>query len=221
MPPIVEWQSYSASAKDRCSVQFSGGRDFVGRATRLLEAGTPKAVEREFWDGRDAQLRGRPNLYLTKAGATVLNPTPGTSVSFKRGLNLLEQGIADSGFGAQGVIHCRPEALDDTAQLFRRTGRLILTSRDTIVVPGVGYSGLGPQGDANEIPAAGKTWAYATGLVDYRATDPDMPGWTPGGPIPAEAIDRARNTVTAWARRSVLASWDGQVHLAVYVDLPS
>jgi hypothetical protein len=221
MPAVVEWQSYSISAYDQCSVQFAGGRDFVGRATRLLENGTPKAVEREFWDGRDAQLRSLPNRWLTKAGSTVVNPTPGTSVSFKRGLNLLEQGLADVGFGAPGIIHCRPETLDDTAQLFRRTGKLILTSRDTVIVPGVGYSGLGPQGNSNEIPAAGKTWMYATGLVDFRATAPDVPAWTGDDAIPADVINRDTNTVTVWARRSALASWDGQVHLAVYVDLPS
>ncbi|MCK9901278.1 hypothetical protein [Glutamicibacter sp. V16R2B1] len=222
-PGVVEWMPYSVSAYDRCTLMTASGRDFVGRATRLLEAATPKAVEREFWDGTRARTAGLGNRYLTKQGAaTVVNPTPGTAVSFTRGLLLLEQALADSGFGAPGMVHCRPEALDDTAQLFRRTGNLILTSRDTIVVPGVGYSGRGPAGDSNEVPAAGKTWMFATGLVEYRETPAAMdPGWTSGGQPSPNAIDRNINMVTAWARKTALASWDGQAHYAVLVDLPA
>ncbi|ONH55456.1 hypothetical protein CcI49_28445 [Frankia sp. CcI49] len=222
-PGVVEWTPYSISAYDRCTLMASSGRDFVGRATRLLEGATPKAVEREFWDGTRARTTGLGNRYLTKNGAsTVVNPTPGTSVSFKRGLNLLEQALADSGFGAPGMIHCRPEALDDTAQLFRREGFRIYTSRNTLIVPGVGYSGRGPEGDANEVPAAGKTWMFATGLAEYRETPVAMDsGWTAGGQPPPSAIDRSINQVTAWARRTAIASWDCQVHAAVYIDLPA
>jgi hypothetical protein len=201
----------------------AAGRDFVGRATRLLDNATPKAVEREFWDGTRAKIGGLPNRYLTKAGAaTVVNPTPGTSVSFKRALNLLEQALADTGPGSRGMIHCRPEVLDDTAQLFRVSGNTIITSRDTLVIPGVGYSGHGPGGDSNEIPAVGKTWMYATGLVEYRETPAELDDWTlDGGQPPASAIDRDTNTVTAWARRTALASFDGQAHYAVLTDLPA
>ncbi len=222
-PGVVEWTPYSLGAYDRCTLMAARSRDFVGRATRLLDAATPKAIEREFWDGTRAQVAGLGNRYLTKSGvATIVNPTPGTSVSFRRGLNLLDQALADAGLGAQGMVHCRPEALDDTAQLFRRVGSLILTSRDTVIVPGVGYSGRGPAGDANEAPPAGKSWMYATGLVEYRETTADMDGWAAdGGPPPASAVDRATNTVTAWARKTTLASWDGQAHFAVLVDLPA
>jgi hypothetical protein len=61
---------------------------------------------------------------------------------------------------------------------------------------------------------------YATGLVDYRETPAMVEDWVLDGPIPPSAIDRATNTVRVWARRAALASWDGQVHAAVYVDLP-
>jgi hypothetical protein len=222
-PSQVTWLPYEVDAYDRCTLLDAQQRDFVGRATRLLDAATPKAVEREFWDGTRAQVAGLPNRYLTKSGAaTVVNPTPGTPVSFTRGLLLLEQALADNGFGAPGMIHCRPEALDDTAQLLRRVGNLILTSRDTIVIPGVGYSGRGPIGDAHEYPAAGTTWMYATGLVEYRETPPTLDDWAlAGGPPPASAIDRSVNTVTAWARKVALASWDGQAHAAVLINLPA
>lgn len=222
-PAVAEWTAYSVSVLDRCSLMTGFDRDYVGRARALLDAATPKAVEREFWDGRWAQLKNLPNLYLTKAGSTVVNPTPGTAVSFARGLRLLEQALADAGFGARGVIHLRPEALGDTNVILRRQGNLILTLLDNVVVPGAGYSGLGPQGNAAEIPAAGKTWMYATGSVEYRETPPEpLPAWATGdSPVPPDAVDRDTNRATLWLRRSALASWDGGVHLAVYVDLPT
>lgn len=221
MPASVEWVPYGVTVLDVCSAMSGGGRDYAGRARRLLDAATPKAVEKEFWGGAYAQSASLPNLYLTKAGSTVVNPTPGTSVSFARGVRLLEQALADLGFGAPGMIHCRPEAVDDFEVQLRREGNLIRTLRDTIVVPGVGYSGLGPAGDSNATPAAGKSWMFATGLVDYRQTTADVPDWTAGGDPPADVVNRTNNTITVHAWRTALASWDGQARFAVYVDLPA
>lgn len=223
-PSTVEWRSYLVRVFEKCSLMSGLARDYADIARAIVEAGTPKAVEREFWDGRFTRADGGSNLYLTKSGSTVVNPTPGTAVSFARGLRLLEQALADHGHGAPGFIHCRPETIDDTSELLRRQGNVLLTLRDTVVVPGTGYSGLGPQGDSNEKPAVGKTWMYATGPVRYRATAVEpVPDWDvgPGGRIPAAAVDRATNTVQVWGRRTALAEWDGRAHFAVYVDLPA
>lgn len=218
MPGVVEWTSYGITVYDTCSAMR--GRDYAGRARRALDAATPKAVEAEFWDGARAQSASLPNLYLTKSTATVVNPTPGTAVSFARGLALLEQGLGD--LGTQGMIHCRREALTNTAQLLRREGNLIRTMVDTIVVPGMGYSGLGPDGDTDETPDPGQSWMYATGVVEYRQTPADLPAWiSEGDTPPSEVINRDTNQVTVHAWRSALASWDGYAHLAVLITLPT
>ncbi|CAI7980209.1 hypothetical protein FRAHR75_770001 [Frankia sp. Hr75.2] len=218
MPGVVEWTPYAVEVYDTCSAMR--GRDYAGRARRLLDASTPRAVEAEFWGGAYAQANSLPNLYLTMSTATVINPTPGTAVSFARGVALLEQGLGD--LGVQGMIHCRREAVTNAANLLRREGNLIRTMVDTIVVPGMGYSGLGPDGDANETPTAGQTWMYATGVVEYRQTPADLPAWTSEGDTPpSEVINRDTNEVKVHAWRSALASWDGYAHLAVLITLPT
>jgi hypothetical protein len=223
-PVTVEWIPYSVTAYDECSALSAGARDYAGRARRAVENATPKAVELEFWGGAFATAASLPNRYLAKAagagGPTVLNPTPGTAVSFKRAVRLLEQHIADTGFGTPGMIHCRPEAIDDQAVTLVREGNLLRTLLGTIVVPGAGYPGTGPAGDTNDDPPAGKTWIYATGLVQYRQTDVEIPGWTANTML-RDVIDRADNTVTVYGWRTALASWDGVVHGAVYADLPT
>lgn len=218
MPTPVEWLPYAVTVYDRCSAMR--GRDYAGRARRLLDAVTARTVEAEFWGGAYGQANSLPNLYLAHADATVVNPTPGTAVSFTRGVALLEEALGDA--STQGMIHCRRSALTNEAGLLRREGNLIRTLTDTIVVPGMGYSGLGPDGDTNETPPAGQTWVYATGQVEYRQTAADIPAWPDGvGDPPPEVIDRATNVVTVHAWRSALASWDGFAHYAVLINLPT
>lgn len=228
-PGTVEWTSYVVQAYDQCSTLGSFARDYRARAADMLEAATPKAVEREFWTGTLAQAKTWPNLYLQKASTvTDITPVAGTPVSMAKAMSLLEQGIADNGFGGQAVIHM-PRGLAVSLQsalndYVRRDGFLLRTLVDTLVVPGVGYTGHGPIGNAHETPAAGSTWMYATGLVEYRETAGVLlPDWPEGdrGQVPAAAINRDTNTVTLWAYRTAMAYWDGQLHLAVLVNLPT
>lgn len=227
-PAAVEWTPYVVLAFDRCTALTSFARDYVGRATRLLEAATPKAVEKEFWTGTLAQAKGWTNEYLQRADTvTDLTPVAGTAVTMNRALGLLEQGLADCGLGGVGVIHCTRDSLPEISASspgLRRDGNLIRTMVDTLVVPGVGYPGTGPVGNAKQTPDAGTVWLYATGPVEYRYTDPILfPDWPAGqqGQVPASAVDKAHNTVTIWVARTALASWDGQCHLACLATLPT
>lgn len=217
----VEWLPYTVIAYDQCSALSSFARDYVARATALLEAATPKAVEKEFWAGVLAQAKGWPNLYLRHSRATDL--TPGTVPSLNRAVGILEQALADFGFGAQGVVHGRVETLPNFTGA-RLDGSLLRTPRGTVVVGGTGYDGLGPLGNAQATPPAGQTWLYATGPVEYRQTPPMLfPDWPqgPSGMVPAGAVDKATNTVRLWAVRTALASWDGQCHFACRAVLPT
>lgn len=235
--PTVETVPWHAQVQDVCKSTFGyRGRDYVQRAVTALAAATPKAVEFEFWTGETAQAAGWPNLYLTNGTATDVTPTPGTAVTLDEGVALLEQALADCGSGARGMIHCQPLATPSTA-IVRREGATLLTLRDTLVVPGVGYPGTGPTGTA---PAAGKTWMYATGMVDVRLgpiqvygrvgqgsggwVDVDnggqAVGFDPERFAPA-LLDRSTNTLTVPATRPVAAAWDGVCLFAVLVNVPS
>lgn len=216
----VEWLPYVVLAYDRCSALSSFARDYQGRALRLIEAATPKAVEKEFWSGTLAQAKGFPNLFLRKATSNDITPGAGVP-SLNRAIGLLEQALADCGFGGQGYIHGKRETAPNFTGA-RREGFLLRTITDNIYVPGVGYDGTGPLGNANANPPAGTTWLYATGPVIYRETGPDLfPSWPAGQTVPQWAIDRNTNTITVPVARTALASWDGQCHFACRATLPT
>lgn len=249
---LVDTVPWVVDAQDQCSLLGYQARDYIGRAVRALTAATPKGVEREFWTGTLTQAAGHPNLYLAMPavanrtagfGPIDVTPTPGTAVTMKRAFELLEDALAGCGAGARGMIHAKPGAVPSFLGV-RRDGLLLLTPRDTIVVPGVGYTGTGPGGST---PAAGQTWLYATGLVDVRldsivvpmeggevevnaTADTGEPGdasWIRAGDVLPAGVDnlrpymvnRATNSATAVARRLVAADWDGVCHFAVLATL--
>lgn len=208
--PVTAWTGF------RCSAMGWQGIDWQAILRDAMKAALPKAVEHEFWTGAAAQEGGLPNLYLAHPRATVLDPESGTTPSIKRAFGALEQALADCGVGAQGVIHCRPEAIPGFTGV-RQEGNLLLTPRDTIVVPGVGYPDVGPDGS----PAApGATWLYATGIPDVRV-DPEV--FFPADPANpsdfAKLLDRATNTITLIAEQTYSVSWDGLCHVAVQAML--
>lgn len=232
---VSEWAPYIITAEDRCPPFGFSTHDYKGRVTRRLENGTPKALELELWTGAaaqatppvDPQPQGQPalntNIWLAHPRAVLLNPIAGTAVTMKRAFELLEQAIADSGIGTQGMIHCRPEAMPYIVTM-RRDGNIIRTLRDTIVVPGVGYANTAPTGATS---AAGTTWLYATGLVEWWLGGPDTYVYSPEGlgsgaeanTWIGKAIDRTNNDVVVRVHRPGMATWDGLCHYAVQATL--
>jgi hypothetical protein len=180
-------------------------------AKRALDIVTQKAVEAEFWDGGVSKLLtiDNDNRYLASAQSVDVTPTPGTAVKVRYGLALLEQAIAESPAGAQGLIH----ATRDVASALRldSDSNTLKTELGTPVVAGVGYSKRGPAGT---LAPAGKAWMYATGPVSVRL-----------GPVivtPAklnQAVDIRINNIEYFVDRSAAVTWSTSDSYAVLVDL--
>ena len=190
--------------------------DYKGRAERQLEIATPSAIESEFWTGAQAQASGWPNPYLANSSTcTTLNS--GTAVSIQKGLAILQDALATSGCGGQGMIHCQ-QGITPNLLNTRRQGKLLLDQFDNFIVPGVGYPGTKPDGTA---PAAGTSWMYATDLVMTRVQK-DLQMFPDSF---AEALDHTQtnttNSITFRAERLAAAYFDGFRHFAVLVNLPS
>jgi hypothetical protein len=190
--------------------------DFQQRAEEQLDAALTQAIEQEFWDGTLAQANSWPNNYLSN-DAAVTDITPGGGpVSVLAGLGMLQTAMKQ-GMGAQGMIHVMPEAVPNLLNT-RLVGKYLLDMFGNIIVPGVGYSGLGPGGST---PDAGTTWMYATDMVSVRVQKQAhvFPGSF------AEALDRSQggypNTITFRAFKIVGASFDGYRQFAINVNLPS
>lgn len=131
-------------------VDMSG--DDSGWAERSLELTEHIAVEQRVMED-------------LLAGATDVTPTPGTAVSVRHGIALLE-GVAAANYGGVPVLHmARSTATIGLAEeaLTHDLNFTITTKQGALVANGGGYEGnLGPTGVA---APAGQAWIYVTGAV--------------------------------------------------------
>jgi hypothetical protein len=224
--PMVQYVPFLVQVEDECSAFGWSERDYVGRALRLLDNATPNAIEREFWGGGFARntLTGPmvgSNAFLTQSatntgggtGLGAVDLTPGSSgsspSSITRGIQILEDYLANNGFGGQGMLHVAPETSPNLLGA-RRVGSLLLSVMDNIIVPGSGYptsGNTGPIDNANPNPGAGNAWICATDLVSVRLDSPFI--WPT---TLAEALDRGAggqpNTIRFRAQRFAAATFD-------------
>jgi hypothetical protein len=217
--PIITYVPFVIDVVDTCSSFGFEEHDFKGRVARLCDNATPQALERELWGGYLAQAKSYPNNYLTNDSDPVFQDlTPGSGPpSVARGLQILQDALAQTGFGGQGMIHTQAQTAPNLLGA-RRVGKDLFDIFDNIIVPGVGYPGTIPGGGA---PDAGTAYMYATDLVMTRIEDevtvfPDTF---------SEALDRGQagfpNTITFRGQRFGAAYWDGAAHFACSVTLAS
>jgi hypothetical protein len=188
--------------------------DLVARATRQLDSGEGRAVERVFWTGQpdggpmvfphlaeDAATMADPGGAMTvelQSAATVLT---GTGIDLVGGVAALEGALAEC-YGGEGVIHIPRDALailDSKGMLYER-GAQIRTLGGNIVAA---YSSNNKQGPTGANAAAGSAWLYATGaVVGHRGPV------TPTGQRPGEFVGRAKNTTVFLVERTYVFDWD-------------
>jgi hypothetical protein len=99
--------------------------------------------------------------------------------------------------------------------LVTRSGNVLVTTLDTLVVAGVGYDGSGPDGD---VPNDGE-WAYLTDIVTVRLSEPTATGGEDDRR--GEVFDRATNRFVYRARRVAAATHDGCRQFGIHVALPA
>lgn len=128
----------------------------------------------------------KSNNYLTKAHAsTVVSVTTGGDTP-RLALARLEGALASCPSGLKGVIHMSRkmamvmydylERADYNAKLDRDdvdeygygSGQILVTKLGTPVIIGAGYTGTGPDDNANAAATATTEWIYATGYVDVH-----------------------------------------------------
>jgi hypothetical protein len=194
--------------------------DRLARIKRQCDAATQRAVEQELWDGAIRKAAGHTNRALTSNTATILNS--GAAVSPKRALAILEQGIATASHaGEQGIIH----ATRDVIALLSSNSQMLFHNKDkdhlqtmggTPVVVGSGYTGTGPDGDANATASLTNKWIYATGTVRVFLGDVDIVN---DSLSQAYDVSGNANDMRIKAIRPAAAYFDTSIHLAVRVDL--
>lgn len=199
------------------------GEDRFKSAIKALECVTQKALEREFWEGYAAQAEtdAQTNMYLRKA-ATVTIPVSGAKKP-ENALMILEQAIADSPVGENGVIHMTRDVASIlgsriiyTAGEDEPLSKSAMTRLGTKVVIGSGYTGNGPIGDGNATASATNKWMYATGPVEVHLGKVEIVNENL-----AQGADVTINNMRIKAYRPAAVLADPSMHFAMRVTLPN
>ena len=223
-PDSVSWDPYTIWAGDVCSV--FPGEDVEARARQQLETQTSHIIEGILFtnqvDGADYGS-GHPNVSLSDADLPTNNVTPTIGQIYTPNAydtyplvtvwtDMIEA-LKDSLGGARGMIHVEKRLIPHIAfnGLAVQNGtRLVTTLGDHIVVPGTGYTGADPAGNA---PGKFHSWIYGTSMVEVLLTPVEV--YTDR----AGAITRTTNQIEYRAERMALAHWDRTAHIGIPVCL--
>lgn len=154
------YKPYVLYATDKCST-WPAQREYYDRAQRKLLTGEAAVLEEQLWTGEvNGTAFTNPNL----AGEAV---TISTAVNgAEEALVVLEQAMGMAS-AARGMIHIRPQVLGVLLdhRIVRQEGNTYLSPMNNIVVPGRGYPGTGPTGQA----VGATEWMYGhPGIVQVR-----------------------------------------------------
>lgn len=194
--PFVVW------AEDHCTAMPSG-RDFVGRATRQLEATQSYRIAHELWTGTLATADTLDNDWLMNDPKVLT----AAAVSPMEALALIEIGLGQMLAGRRGMVHVSPQVLTEliTNESVVLNGQLWMTAMGNIVVSDAGYPGTKPTGAAGS-----NQWIYGTPLVGYALGPIDVPPMTSGGQI-VQNMNRAINDIVLYASREAILIWDWKI----------
>ena len=198
------------------------GEDRFAQVVKALDCVTQKALEREFWEGVAAQEEtdAAANMYLRKEAAATI-PVSGAKKP-ENALMALEQAIASSPLGENGVIHMTRDVASilGSRLIYKKgdtenSGRA-MTRLGTDVIIGSGYTGNGPIGDTNAAASATNKWIYATSKVDVHLGKVEIVNENL-----AQGADVTINNMRIKAFRPAAAYADPSMLYAMRVTLPN
>lgn len=207
----IVWEPFVVGAAIECSAMSYRSGDWEARVLRACRSVTEFQVSQELWTGDQAKISGWANRFLADvANVDILTEDGATGLT--HGLACLQQYLTETNHGRRGMIHATRQVITHWASLnlIRPEGARLVDWFGNVIVPGAGYDGSNPDGAA---ASDGDVWAYATGMVTVRTTEPEVSG------DPVAQIDRDVNTLIVYAERLAAASWDGCAHGGVRLDV--
>lgn len=211
-PGLVTGDPFIVWASDEVSTLGLAGRDWLGRATRMLQASESYWLAREFSTGSF----GLTQRSLNDAGATVASVS---AVPAAIALALVERELGQQLRGSRGMIHVTEDVLDllVSAGVLTWDTTAWVTPMRNLVVADAGYTGAAP-GETD--PDAGESWLYGTSLVSVALGEVTVTPASAGeARVVAEMVARSVNTATVFAGRLASWVWDECAHVGAPVDL--
>ncbi len=219
LPRYEDYEPFFIEVEDFSSTFGLLGVDRIAKIKKQLAVGTQKAVEAELWDGLSAKASSNSNTYLAD-GATIAHA--GSHDAYTA-LYHLEESIASSPLGEQGVIHMTRDVASVLGSRIidgvDKEGNFFLQTRlGTPIVVGSGYSGNGPDEDENAAASISNKWMYATGPVEVHLGKIEVVNENLGQGIDTSVM---QNNMRLKATRPAAAYFDPSIHYAVRVALPT
>jgi hypothetical protein len=212
-----DYEPFYVEVEDFSSTFGLLGVDRIAKIKKQLEVGTQKAVEKELWDGVAATAAANTNTFLASSDADVV--VAGAKDAY-HALYHLEQAMSESPLGEQGVIHMTRDVasvLGSRITFGELDGKFFTQTRlGTPVIIGSGYSGNGPEEDANAEASISNKWMYATGPIDVHLGKIEVVNENLG-----QGVDASINNMRLKATRPAAAYFDPSIHYAVRVALPT
>ena len=202
--PTPSFESYVVYKAINCSpMSLRNEEELNTRIVRTLDAVVSGAVEKAIVGG----VTGLSNPYIGDANMVDSTPTPGTAVSPRVGVNILENKIGTT--CRQGMILTTPAAVTALQTFPFDADRRLLTSNGTRIVSADGMIGLVTAKLTAQTGTKG--WMVASGPIEvYMGTTVTFDTRT--------SLDRSDNTLVFRAERYVLSVWDTALQAAVLVD---
>ena len=202
--PTPRFDSYVVYKPVICSaIGLANPEELSARVSRVLDATLSAGVEAALAGG----VPGSNNPFIGDSHVDDLTPTPGTAVSGKIALSILENAIGET--CRAGIIGATPATIAglQTDPLWPHDQ--LVTVNGTPLYSADGLIGLTtPDLDA---PDVGEDWMVATGPIQVYL-----------GPTVTfdtrSSLDRSDNTLVFRAERYVLSVWDTALQAAVLVD---
>lgn len=192
------------------------------RTRRAHDNNVQRLVEEIFWTGGTygyGQHLDAGTPVTETSGGSVVNLQTAASVvatgshDVTNAISLIEDAMAGC-YGGVPLIHV-PRALTaylDQQHLITKQGEFLKTGNGSIVIPGPGYPGTGPDGAA---PTAGNTWIFATGQVKLWASEPFFTAQNA-----AEVLRHDLNSTVLILEQWFMLGWDC-CHFAIQVEIPN
>lgn len=192
------------------------------RTRRAHENNVQTVVENVFWTGGSfatSQYLAADTPISETVGGSIVNLQTAANIitgtyDITKAISLLEGAMATC-YGGVPLIHVPREVTPflANAHLIKEAGSLIKTTgNNSIIVPGPGYPGTGPDGEA---PDANTTWIYATGSVKMWRSEPFFTAHNAG-----ELLLRDVNDTVEILEQRFMFGWDC-CHFAIQVALPN
>jgi hypothetical protein len=207
---FLDGETFFVEVEIRSSGMGLVSEDLPAEILTQINAATQKAAEFEIWQGTN--YSSTDALYFRKTTDISADIVTSGAMSPTAALSRLEQSIASSPTGGQGVIHVtRDVASVLGSRLVWKDGK-VMTRLGTPVVVGSGYTGDGPGlDDASDT----NKWMFATGGIEVHLGVPELMNTRP-----QDGFDPRTNDIIVRVHRPVSIHFDPSIFAAAQVILP-